>query len=379
MERVSTYLLAFILAGPAAAQDQVAIDAAIKKGVSYLRGAPSPATHAGLKDSDELILYTLLVAEVPEEDATFQKYFRKMMNGPLEKTYKVALQAMILEELDRVKYQGRIAMCAQFLVDNQCDNGQWSYGNPSEHVKEIDTTDVATAASPAPERPLDGPRVYGGGAGVKVKPKIVRKIAVKKMKGGPESGDNSNTQYAALGLRACYDSGVMIPEGVVVLAVRWWRESMHPPTEKDGVYGGRGWNYRDLSRDERKPYHSMTAGGVGSLVIYNYMLGRDWRNDSYVKAGMKWMTDHFSVNKNYYYMYGLERVGILYGTDTFGDHAWYKKGADVLLKAQAADGHWGDNKDDRKDRNTHDTCFAILFLKKATRPLVASEDKTKMR
>ncbi len=253
MERVCAFLLGCILPASAIAQDkkpdppkppaltQAAVDAAIKKGADYLKHAPSPAAWAGIKDSDELILYTLLVADVPESDPAFQKYFTKMMGGPLEKTYKVSLQAMILEELDRVKHQGRIAMCAQFLADNQCQNGQWSYGEPSEHVKEVETPkDVATSTT---EQPREGPRVYGEGTG-KVKPKIRRKMAVKKMKEGPESGDNSNTQYAALGLRACFDSGIAIPEGVVLLAAKWWRESLHPPSEKEGVYGGRGWNYK---------------------------------------------------------------------------------------------------------------------------------------
>ena len=35
---------------------------------------------------------------------------------------------MSLESYDRKKYQYRIAQCAQFLVDNQCKNGQWDYG-----------------------------------------------------------------------------------------------------------------------------------------------------------------------------------------------------------------------------------------------------------
>jgi hypothetical protein len=392
MERVSIIFLAFLLPAAAAAQDkkpeppkapalsQAAIDAAIKKGAEYLKRAPSPAAWAGIKDSDELILYTLLVADVPDTDPAFQKYFTKVTTGPLEKTYKVALQAMTLEEMDRVKHQGRIAMCGQFLVDNQCQNGQWGYGEVSEHVKEVEPPkDVATSGT---EAPREGPRVYGEG---KAKPKVRHKIAVKKMKDGPETGDNSNTQYAALGLRACYDSGIAIPEGVVLLAVKWWRESQHPPSEKEGVYGGRGWNYKTREADKRGPYHAMTAGGTACLVIYDYMLKREWENDSFVKSGMKWLTDHFRVDKNYYYMYGLERVGILYGTPTLGTHDWYQEGARLLLKEQKADGSWGDHKDkdDTKEkeseRNTQETCFAILFLKKATRPLVASEDVLKKK
>ena len=179
MERVFLFLLACILPAAAAAQDkkpeppkapalsQAAIDAAIKKGADYLKHAPSPAAWAGIKDSDELILYTLLVADVPENDPAFQKYFTKVTTGPLEKTYKVSLQAMILEELDRVKHQGRIAMCGQFLVDNQCQNGQWGYGEVSEHVKEVETPkDVATTADPDAPKEGGGPKVSSHGCAV---------------------------------------------------------------------------------------------------------------------------------------------------------------------------------------------------------------------
>src|SRR6516225_6007890 len=130
----------------AAPVDESKVDQAIKKGIAFLRGAPSPAAHAGIKDSDELILWTFVHAGVAESDPDFQKLWKKMLDGPLEKTYKVALQAMILEELDRVKYQERIAQCAQFLVDNQCANGQWSYGNPTEFAKDVKVPEPARSA-----------------------------------------------------------------------------------------------------------------------------------------------------------------------------------------------------------------------------------------
>src|SRR5262245_23803560 len=130
--------------------DEAQVDAAIRKGIAYLRTAPSPATHAGIKDSDELILWTYVHAGVRESDPDFQKLFKKMVDGPLEKTYKVALQAMILEELDRVKYQERIAQCATFLVDNQCLNGQWSYGAPDAFATEVKLPESKSVATPAP-------------------------------------------------------------------------------------------------------------------------------------------------------------------------------------------------------------------------------------
>ena len=66
----------------------------------------------------------------------------------------------------------------------------------------------------------------------------------------------------------------------------------------------------------------------------------------------------------------LERAGMLFGCETFDGRNWYQEGAKLLLAKQHADGSWGDRKN--KDEYTWDTCFAILFLKKATRA-VATE------
>jgi hypothetical protein len=374
----------------AAPVDESKVDQAIKKGIAFLRGAPSPAAHAGIKDSDELILWTFVHAGVAESDPDFQKLWKKMLDGPLEKTYKVALQAMILEELDRVKYQERIAQCAQFLVDNQCANGQWSYGNPTEFAKDVKVPEPARSAPTA----TGGAKEFAPPPGERVKPKIVQHVPIKKQKDGPAAGDNSNTQYAALGLRACFDSGIMIPESVIMLAVKWWRDSQFAEVKKDDkdgkpsvASGGagkvEGWNYKDqAAQPDKAPYSAMTAGGTSSLIIYDYMLDRRWKEDTHVKAGIAWLTQHFAVNGNCYYMYGLERTGILFGTEKLGSHDWYSEGALYLLKIQNAEGFWGRApaaKADDKGKSTQDTCFAILFLRRATRALVATEGGGKLK
>lgn len=367
---------------PAVGVDQAKVDLAIQRGIQYLQRAGSPGhEHSGATHSDELILWTFIHAGVPESTPRFKQMLERILSEPPHQTYKVALQAMCLEELDRVKYQARIAQCAQHLVDNQCQNGQWSYGKPTEMPKDLPSMDVKPDVSSGGGRRRDGVVDFGA-PGERVKPKVVRKIAVKKQRDGGASGDNSNTQYAALGLRACCDAGIMIPAETIHLAVKWWLESQHPDEGKVGKNavasgdGGacRGWNYRLPGEGEGSdPYGSMTAGAVGSLILYDYMLDRDWKRNPAIRAGMNWLTTRFSVTENpgrggswhYYYLYALERAGILYGTDKFGPHEWYREGALYLLKEQKDNGQWGGGE--------WDTCFAILFLKKATRPLVATE------
>jgi len=76
----------------------------------------------------------------------------------------------------------------------------------------------------------------------------------------------------------------------------------------------------------------------------------------------------------YYYLYALERAGIFVGTETLGAHEWYAEGAQYLLAQQKDDGSWLSK---GADHAIWDTCFAILFLRRATRPLtdVASTDR----
>jgi hypothetical protein len=106
---------------------------------------------------------------------------------------------------------------------------------------------------------------------------------------------------------------------------------------------------------------------------------------------MEWLARNFTVTGNpkipagdaglqggwhYYYLYAVERAGIFYGTEKLGAHDWYAEGAKHLLGAQQADGSWLSK---GADHAIWDTCFAVLFLRRATRPLidVASVDRNR--
>jgi hypothetical protein len=326
-----------------------------------------------------------------------------------------------------VKYQKRILMCAQFLVDNQSAQGFWGYGSPSIYVEDV-----------AYEMPKRKDVASGGGKeggvkqfelpqtnGPRSKPVVKNKVKVEKKRDG-EPNDNSNTQYAALGMRACHDSGIIIEGKVTDAAINWIRNCQKKPTgpEEDLIEGGvngpagrngvasgpggapvpggsmvskraapAGWCYRDHA--DHEAYGSMTAGSVGTLCMWDYIKDNDdgkkksWKNDKSVLNGLQWMAKNFSVTYNpgpyehaqmakdskhqyLYYMYALERAGLLYGTEMMGTHKWYPEGAKVLIETQGANGAWGDG--------TVDTCFAILFLKRATRALgVATYTAGQMR
>jgi hypothetical protein len=355
---------------------------AIEKGINFLKTSDSPG-HNSSKSADELILLTFLHAGA-EKEARFVELFNKMLQAPLESTYSVALQAMVLEEFDRVKYQPRIHQCAQFLLDNMCANGQWSYGTPTTYPGATDVPRGEIETAPV-RKPPTKPKVlnFAEPEGQRVKPRVVARLGVKKNRDGPATGDNSNSQYAALGIRACHDSGIVFPRDVIDRARKHWLDSQEKSDKNAVATGGtgipRGWGY---SAAEGNAYGSMTAGGIGAVCIYDFILGIDFKKDSAALDGIAWLAKNMIVTDNpnragwfhYYYLYGLERAGMLFDTARMGAHDWYLEGANLLLSQQRADGAWGS--EDKLNPPAWGTCFAILFLKQATRRLdVASTDR----
>ena len=370
---VSTILLELLTTGAGNAQegkkqavpkvDSAKVEEAVQKGINFLKSLNPPPT-APWQHTDghsiqktELVLWTYLRAGVKPSEPEFQFLFKEMMGRRLEATYAVALQAMILEDLDRAKYQWRVQKCAQFLVDNQSGGG-WGYGSPS----------TAADALPVGEASLEG-------AGpVRPKPKVAKRLPVKKTKEG-ERPDNSCSAYAAMALRACADAGIVIPAEVISQAETRWRKTHKGP--------GDGWCYSDHS--DHKAYGSMTAEGLGSLAILGYLRGakKTWKSDPQEVSALQWLAKNLSVtahpgdyeqvrptdpiNQYFYWMESLERAMVLTGTEMLAKRDWYAEGTEAILKLQEPSGAW--------NRSVQDTCQAILFLLRATAPLEAEAKK----
>ncbi len=135
---------------------------------------------------------------------------------------------------------------------------------------------------------------------------------------------------------------------------------------------------------------SMTASGVTSLLICKARLegtggwsGRKDAVDRAIRDGAGWLAANYTVESNpkggkhhYYYLYGLERVGVLALVKELGaNNDWYADGARVIVDQQKKDGRW-----DREKKGTAgpvpDTCFALLFLSRSTTPLVRIPTRT---
>ena len=189
--------------------------------------------------------------------------------------------------------------------------------------------------------------------------------------------DLSNTQYAVLGLRAAAQEGVVIKDEVWnALAEDVLR--YQNPTEVVAQVGTKKVEaaaFRYRASGGGKGTGSMTAAGVAVLTTCEEALGKRMRPDltlRVVKAiehGMTWLGAHFVADKNpdnegwvLYWLYGVERVGAYRKVELLGEHRWYLEGARFLVGKQGGSGDWWDGHPEA------DTCFALLFLEKASAP-----------
>jgi len=205
--------------------------------------------------------------------------------------------------------------------------------------------------------------------------------------------DLSNTQYALLGLAAARRCGVTVKKEVYARAALHLfaaQEKTGPRVRRikhvDSGRGyanryatseydsARGWGYRAGD----KVTGSMTTAGVSSLAICRSEL-LNWagykgefahRMERAIRDGLAWLDHHFTVTRNpgrpgwhYYYLFGLERAGVLADQKFMGDHDWYREGATYLVGRQAEAGPWSPR------GGLGDTCFALLFLRRATVPV----------
>lgn len=202
-------------------------------------------------------------------------------------------------------------------------------------------------------------------------------LLVASIKNGPENKgmfnypvndtlpryDNSVSQYGVLGIWAVAQLGYEVPTASWKTIDGAWRAHQLP----DG-----GWPYVP-NRDEATM--SMTAAGIATLFITQDFLnlgkGADCTGnirDSNIEKGLKRITETFNnvqSRRNYYTLYGLERIGVASGYKYFGTTDWYQDGAEFLVRNQEPGGGWG--------RDVSDTCFAILFLVRGRAPVIMNK------
>jgi hypothetical protein len=371
-----TVLLA-VTGSPARAADEPsasAVQGAIDKGASWLRAELERRGFVDETDHDlgELGVLTLAHAGANLQDKVFADGVKFLEKVELRFTYRTSLLAMALAEVNPRLYQARLVHCAQWLVDTQLAGGEWGYpgafAGPGRLPDGIRVAPPPAEANPAATKP-------GAPA-----PKVVITRRTSLTADQVMKGDFSNTQFAILGLRACREAGIEMPKETWTNALGYLRKFQRP----DG-----GWGYVIQGEQDGASYASLTCAATCSLAICSSALGtKDVRGDTSVKKALAWLDKHLDVARNagidasdilgpspwqYYHLYSLERAGRVLNLETLGGQAWYPAGAKWLLAAQKSDGSWADAEGARGPRPSYftgaDTCFALLFLTRATRPI----------
>jgi hypothetical protein len=386
---------------------QAAVNAAVEKGVAHLLGRQRPDGEflgpdkpGGASSADgfdvfrsylgqtALALYTLRSCGVPAEDPHVRKGFdwlraeyrkRKAQPKALD-NYGVSVMLLALE-----------AHAAPAPAAADADR----YGKSARPARAVPAEDLAWIKELAAW--LVSAQGPDGGFSYHVP--------------GTAFHDHSNTQYSILALRAASRCGVAVPpqafEKTLLHLLKTQERSGPEVARKEiGAAGGdgysattrtvakdraRGWGYTDAD----PATGSMTAGGVSTLAICREELrggrdsgGRDEaRTAQAILDGLAWLGRNFTVETNpgpdnadngprrwqYYFLYGMERAGILAEAPRMGDHDWYREGAEYLVRKQFKGGMWSQSGfADETPEHMTECCFALLFLKRATARLVTS-------
>jgi len=311
---------------------------AIERGVNYLLRDQAPDGRWSEYNEfpggvTALCTLALLNSGVPVDDPKLQRALNHLRKIEPQKTYTVALQTMVLCAAEPDRDRALIRRNVQWLEKTQIKSG-----------------------------------VRSGGWGY------------------PDAaGDGSNSQFALLALHEAERVGVSATNQTWRLALDYWLERQN---------GDGSWFYNPGAAATG----SMTCAGIGSVVIAASKLNppdarvvggkvqccADQEHNSAVERGLNWLGAHFTLSHNpglgpitsalydYYYIYGVERVGRLTAQRFIGDHDWYREGCDQLVRQQdKLSGFWRGA--GPRDGTQILTSFALLFLAKGRRPVLIAK------
>ena len=386
--------------GPAArAADQDAINKAIDRGMAFLHkgGAANQDFNSSAQPVGARALVGLTLLEcgagADDKDVRGVAEMVRPASVNMHETYSLALSILFLDRLGDPADVPLIESMTVRLLAGQGSSGGWTYSCPDVSEAEVRrlTTHLKqqTELIGRRERPKeikedkepDDKRVKRT---VKDLPKEIRdQVALigSPAAGGYQGagdGDNSNTQFATVALWVGRRHGLPVETALARLNQRF-RTSQNP----DG-----GWAYNPSPGGGGGSSATMTCAGLLGLAVAQGSASEaalakgktapDPGKDRVIKAGLAVLGTAVGQpfakprvgappvpipmvgGRTYYFLWSLERVGVALDLKTIGGKDWYAWGADVLLANQAQDGSWqGDYP------ATVDTCFALLFLKRA--------------
>ena len=205
---------------------------------------------------------------------------------------------------------------------------------------------------------------------------------------GNSIADNSNTQYALLGLYAAKQAGAKIDDAHWRAIQEFYKRTQYKETNTTTT-----WRYHNTNFDNTSSF-TMTVAGVCGLIIAGMGLDQSaqgldeksgvaancgsYPENAPVAKGLNWIGANFAFNQgrsnsNYYNIYGIERLGRLSGQRFIGSHDWYREGCDYLVREQDADGSIPRANDGIDGKKIISTSFGVLFLSKGRTPVLVSK------
>ena len=409
-------------AGTAPAADRKDIDAAVQKGAAYLKKAGGEGGKEA-RDADHvgaaaLVGLALLESGTAADDPVVKKITDRIRDASYTQTqtYQIALCVLYLDRHGDPGDRALIQMLGVRLLVGQNSGGGWTYGCVSAvppateralRARLGDATLTAGGKEPAAPKPgvqpaagADAPGKFAPNAAGKLHAEVekyAKGLLATEHKGkGREHDDNSNTQFGVLGVWVARKHGLPAEQALDLIERRYLAQQGQsggwpyhgpgpgadgsPSMTCAGLIGlatavGRREEQRVLRAEAAKP----PAKGAGpNDPFYNPPKpapagaadpAKPTKLDAAVKGGM----DHLAAAlagqagrgkrgnvRDLYFLWSLERVGVIYGTDKIGKTDWYEYASDLLVRSQNADGSWNGSYGPSVD-----TSFALLVLSRS--------------
>jgi uncharacterized protein (TIGR03067 family) len=404
--------LAF-LAPTACAADGAAVDRAIARGVDYLKQSQTkeglwPRQAKGTMGATALAGLALLECGVSADDPTIRKAAAALREGaiPLTDTYSIALCILFSDRLADTGDVPLIESLTVRLLAGQTADGGWTYECPSIGEAEVRRLNDLTKDRGTSDRKQQTAEKRRTAKDLPL-PIQQQLLLVEQLKPGTVAvwaSDNSNTQFATLALWVGHRYGPPVNKALSRLEARyratqnadggWGYGGGGPPPASTpamtcaGLLGlavadGIG-NEASLVRNKenkQSPDDSAKAAKDSARPLKEKpRTPRDPARDRSIRAGLRALGTvvgqpidprqeqtgtagiaHGSSPSsflNYYFLWSLERVAMVFGLDTIGKKDWYGWGADFALAQQRSDGSWNGG----YAEGGVDTSFALLFL-----------------
>jgi hypothetical protein len=362
---------------PLRPEEQKRVNEAIGRGVAYLRRSQHDNGSFGdgiaVKSSwsvghAALSGLTLLECGTPPADPAVLKAARfvRFSTARLNRTYEISLALLFLDRLGDPQDHRVIRSLALRLAVAQNARGGWSYTCPilgiAQETKLMQYLQQQKLRKDPKKGTAKKPSAEGGGAIY------------------PYDGDNSNTQFALLALWAAQRHELPLEYTLARVEERF-RSSQLPS-------GGWGYSLRRSVVD--RPYGSMICVGLLALAVGRVSaaggsepgpaLGPAKVEDEGINRGLRALGIYLVApadadlprsasswgekgTVNLYFLWSVERVGVLCDLKTIGGKDWYRWGLQHLLPAQKPNGSWVGRGSGGSP--VADTCMALLFLKRA--------------